>query len=347
MAERDWGPTPSKGIFLNSTSCCIRPAKSVLKAIVESAKACYNYPDPFKKKLLNSLSDYTGFDEENLFIGNGSDKVLRVIAECFIEKGDRVVVFNPSFPVFDSAVEMMGGKLEKLDLVEEKSFALPFERALAMVEKGGIKVVYIATPNNPTGNMLLNESQLRKLLASGVLVILDECYCEFSGATFAELVQEFDSLIVVRSMSKAFGMTGLRIGYSIASAEITRAFKRIENAIEIFNCSSVSLDAAVAALEEEDYYAHERKRVMKTGGRLAKDFEKMGISCAFGNVPFLFCNVSRVGGATAFARELEKQGVFVKAYSNFGDKFLRVSVPREKDFEKVVEAFENASRMVG
>ena len=340
MTERDWGPSPSEGIFLNSTACVILPPESVLQAIVASSKACFNYPDPYKKSLMRSLAGYTGFREENLFVGNGSAKILRVIAECFIENGDTVLAFNPSFSVFNSAVELMGGEIVELDLLEKQGFAIPFEQVFSLTREKNVKAIYLANPNNPTGNLLLDELPLRKLLETGVLVVLDECYCEFSGSSFSGLVREFDNLIVVRSLSKSFGMTGLRIGYSIASPEIMRLMTKVENAIEIFNCSSVSLDAAVAALGEQEYYSNGRARGMQLGAKLAGVLEKFGIKCSFQKTPFLFCHVSAVASASSFAKALERQNVFVKCYLDFGDKFVRIGIPGEKDFEKVAIAVE-------
>jgi histidinol-phosphate aminotransferase len=336
LPEFKWGDTPKDKIVLKWGECQIQPPQSVVEEIEFAGKNCFAYPDPQKNEAYAALEEYTGFPRENLLVTNGSDKLLRLIPECVIEEGDSLVSMSPTFPVIESAAELAGGITRKIPLEAGKGFKLPLERVLE--EAKDSKIVYLANPNNPTGNLLVkDEKNLRRILETDSLVVLDECYYEFSGISFAGLTREFDNLIVLRSLSKCFGMAGMRFGYSIASDGITKVLKRVEETVEPFDCSSISLAAGATALREVKYYEKERREIAGLRERLASELNSMGLECFASVSPFVFCGVSGISEGGNFAKRLEENGVVVKYYPNYGN-FVRFGIPREENFEKVVEA---------
>ena len=207
------------------------------------------YPDPEKinlrKLIAKSLKDNINY--ENIFIGNGIDGLIELVVKVFVEEKDEVLIPVPTFPAYIAAAELMGGVIKKCPL--EKDFSLDFKKFISKINKK-TKLIFLANPNNPTGNILLTPEKIEELLKkfSGILVV-DEAYFEFSGVTALPFIKKYDNLIVFRGFSKAYGLAGLRIGVAIASKEIVDFFKKSEGSSQVFAVNRIALAAARAVLK--------------------------------------------------------------------------------------------------
>ena len=169
------------------------------------------YPDPLQRRLRSALSDYTGFGTENIIAGAGSDELIDLLFRLFIEPGDAILDCDPTFAMYAFCARVAGGEVKLVQ--RDELFEIDMQAVRESIDER-TKIIFISSPNNPTGN-LATEEQTRALLDTGLIVVIDEAYYEFSGETVAGLISEYDNLVVLRTMSKWAGLAGLRIGYGI------------------------------------------------------------------------------------------------------------------------------------
>ena len=199
---------------------------------IESAGRCLNrYPDTLVK-LINKVSESKNIPERAITVVNGTDEAFRLLAETFIEPGNQCLMFPPTYPSIKPSIRLMQGHLLKVGLTEE--FMMPTVSMIAETITPRTKMIYLANPNVPTGNLIVDREQIIELLALPVIVVVDECYYELSEVSVSDLVFTHQNLIVLRSFSKTYGLAGLRMGYVIADENITFLLRHVETSIEPF-----------------------------------------------------------------------------------------------------------------
>ncbi|NOX71687.1 MAG: aminotransferase class I/II-fold pyridoxal phosphate-dependent enzyme [Candidatus Micrarchaeota archaeon] len=337
MEEISWGETP-KGIVLKWGENPFSPSEKVAKAVSDAVKNSNRCPDPLKKDAMKSLSKYTGVPPARILLVNGTDKAFRLLAETFIEKGDEVLSFSPSYMVIDSAVEMMGGKMIYSKL--NSAFEIYMKDALRKITEK-TKMIYICNPNNPTSNFIATDKDIRTFLETGKIVVVDEAYYEFSEKTCSILLEEFDNLIILRSLSKGFGLAGLRVGYVLSSEEIIKYMKKVEDTIEIFNIPMPSLAGAKAALDDAEYMKSQIKRIKMIKDELAERLKAFGITCLESKTSFLFIDLKQTGMTNAeFTKKMKENGIIVKdcsIYKDIESRYAHIGIPEENDMGNVMD----------
>lgn len=311
----------------------------VQEDIVKSLGDLNKYPYLYKE-LKEEISGYTAVDKNNSILLNGSDKAFRLIPEVFIEEGDESIVFEPTFPVLASGVKMMGGKVIEIPL--SKQFLLPSTSEIKSRVKERTKIIYIANPNNPTTNYITDNSQIEELLKMGIIVIIDEVYCEYGDRTALDLLKKYENLIILRSFSKTFGLAGLRVGYILTSDAISKYLKRVEETIEIFNVAQPALVGAISALKNIEKMKDNIYRVNLTKARLMSLLEEFGCVLMDSKTSFLFFKTEKLGISNEdFVRRMAEQKVIVKPtdlYKNVGKYWNHMGIPREEDFGRLEDA---------
>jgi histidinol-phosphate aminotransferase len=200
------------------------------------------YPLDLYDKLYESLSKYLRVGENNLLIGNGSDQIIELLL-TFIGSGKRVTLPTPTFSYFVSRCQLHGIKILKIPLLPESN---TFERRLFMSSAKNSQLVYLCSPNNPTGNQL-DRSIIQEILElKDVLVILDEAYVEFAKYSMTRSVEKYDNLVILRTFSKAFGLAGSRIGYFISNKRFSKFIRT--NVQSPYPVNSLSLALAISVI---------------------------------------------------------------------------------------------------
>lgn len=296
------------------------------------------YPSPTKQTLKEELAIYNKVMPGNIIPTNGSDEALELIAKVFIAEDDEVIMPLPSYPCFQSVSQMMGAKVVTVPL--EKDFSLDANKLLKTVTQK-TKIIWIANPNNPTGNLLLSEKQI-KYLAKKVncLLVVDECYFELGGITGATLIKTCPNLVVVRSFSKVFALAGARLGYLICNQEIASYLNRLQQTNQVFCVNRFAQAAAIAILRQPQLI----KKSVADFLSLKQSFE-----IKLTQLPELevvatkttFCLVKILADKTAaqIKEQLKKQNIFIKdcsIYAGFGKQYMYLGVPKEEYQQKVV-----------
>ncbi len=216
------------------------------------------YPDPYSADLRKALANYLGVEQKNVFAGNGSDEVIDLLIRIFVNTDEAVAVMEPAYGMYRVAADTAGVEVVSCDL--DKEFQIDLG---SLWDKLGpkVKIIFLCSPNNPTGNLMRPES-IREICSrfNGVVVV-DEAYIEFASApSLVKEIRAFKNLIVMRTLSKAWGLAGLRIGYAAADEAIIGYLDKVKPP---YNVNRVSAAIAIEALRNENVMTLTRKTVLE------------------------------------------------------------------------------------
>lgn len=324
--SRQYGLAPQSIVKLGSNENPYGPSPLVLRALREISPE--RYPEP--EELIESLSGYTGFPEESIVIGAGMDGVMDTLTRLFLEKGDRTFIPTPTFSYYEILTIMAGG--EPVFTPRGPDFEVAQE-----VPKD-VKMAFLCSPNNPTGNVSAEASVREILEGTEGIVFLDEAYVEFSQRSLLKLVREYDNLVVGRTMSKAFGLAGLRLGYAVAPQWIADQYRRAAPPFFGITCASVA--AAVAALSDLGFMRGCVEKVQSERERLR---EETGAHPSQAN--FLFLETKE--HSNVVAEKFLCRGIIIRDCRSFrgaGEHHVRVSVGTPEQDDRFLSAFREICR---
>ena len=294
----------------------------VTLAITEQLGQLARYPDGNGYYLKQALADFNDVSIDCLTLGNGSNDLLDILARSFVGTNDAIVYSQYAFVVYSMLAKMQGATGIE---VPAQRFGHNLEAMRQAVEDNpNTKIVFIANPNNPTGTLLTQEA-LREFVSnvpSKVLVVIDEAYIEYSPeSNNRALIDEFDNVILVRTLSKAYGLAGLRVGYALSSPYVADLLNRIR---QPFNVSSVALAAATAALKDQAYIDEVRKLNDGQKRWLSKQFDALGLGFVPSAGNFIMVDV---GDGSKVYQQLLEQGIIVRPLTGYGlPEWLRITV---------------------
>ena len=291
------------------------------------------YPSAYADELKHAIAGYSGVDASRIVTGCGSDDILDSAIRAFAEPGDRLALCAPTFAMIPIFARLNG--VETVTIPMTPAWDIDAE-ALARTEA---RIIYVCSPNNPTGTAA-SRVALEHLLAntSGV-IILDEAYAEFADEDHLDLVARSDRVLVVRTMSKAFGLAGLRVGYAVGAAPVV---SEVEKSRGPYKVSIAAERAAVAALTQDRAWVTERVADARLArARLAESLRALGLSPLPSQANFVLVPVRR---STPIARRLRELGVAVRAFEALpvvGDA-LRITAGPAPMMERLAVALEEA-----
>lgn len=324
-------------IKLASNENPLGPSQKVLEALKNAAKDIARYPDSSGFELKKALSEKLSVQSEQITLGNGSNDVLDLIARAYLEPGKSAVFSQHAFIVYPIAVQACGARSI---VTKAKNWGHDLN-AMADAVADDTKLLFIANPNNPTGTTV-SESSLVDFLdkvPADVIVVLDEAYIEFTdggdeSVDGIALLKFYPNLIVTRTFSKAYGLAALRVGYCVASPEITDVLNRVRAP---FNVNSLALAAAIAVLADDDYL-QEGRRVNSAGmEQLEQGFKALGLSFIPSSGNFITVEFDREAGE--IYQKLLHEGVIVRPVGVYEmPKHLRVSIGLEHENKALLDA---------
>lgn len=326
--------SPDKVIKLDGNENPYGCSEKVRRALADYAYY-HLYPDPEQRELRKALAEYVGVDPEQIVVGSGSDELIDLVLRLFLEPGDVVINCPPTFGMYSFSTGVCGGVVVNIPRRTDFSIdVLAVKRALT----DRTKVIFVASPNNPSGNVT-PENEVRDLLESNVLVVVDEAYFEFSGVTMVGLVKQYANLVVLRTFSKWAGLAGLRVGYGVFSVDIARNLMKIK---QPYNVNCAAQVAALESLKDMDYLrgivqamVDERERLFRELGR----FTWLRVYPSQAN--FVLCRVLN-GEAKKIHRELQHRGIFVRYFDVPGLRdCLRISVGKPEHTDALIAALDD------
>ena len=299
------------------------PSRKVIDAAQKGLSQLNRYADPKELEVLQKLlADYSGVPKKHIVLGAGSGLLLREIVKSF-SRGRKVIMANPSFFRTLQCARRFATKLIEIQL-RPPEFDLNF--AFVVKELSDPSLLVFGNPNNPTGKILMSKEVVEDVIKNeNALLVVDEAYYEFSGITFAGMVKKHPNLAVVRTMSKAFGLAGARVGYLIAGDDFLDVFPAFYSFLP-----QPCLYAAVEAVRDLDHMKKNVSLTVNERERVRGGLKQMGIEVYHSNTNFLLVKTD----ISNLARELKDRGVLVLDLSSkWLPGFIRVSVgtPKEND----------------
>jgi histidinol-phosphate aminotransferase len=290
------------------------------------------YPDPLHREIMGPLAKYAGVAQEHIVAGSGSDELIDLILRVFIEPGDKVINCVPTFGMYSFSTAVCGGKT--VTVHRSDGYEVDVAKVKAAIDSR-TKVIFIASPNNPTGNAT-PQADILKLLETGIIVVVDEAYYEFCGKTVARLVPEYPNLIVLRSFSKWAGLGGLRAGYGIFPSDIAELIRRIKIP---YNVNIAAMIAVRESLADKAYLLEKVNAIVAERKRLSDELKKQGLLSPLpSQANFILCKVVR-GDARRIKAWLDKRGIFVRYFATPQlENMLRVSVGKPEHTDALIEA---------
>jgi histidinol-phosphate aminotransferase len=279
------------------------------------------YPDSDANHLREKLASNLGLHKNQLLVGTGSDELLQIIINTFVSKNDTVLCPYPSFGMYAVFTRIAGGV--PIDVPLDENFAYNLDRFFHCVKKYAPKIVFLCSPNNPTGNLVNKEDILELLKGYNGIVVLDEAYVEFSGTSLIRELVEYPNAIVLRTFSKAFGLAGLRVGYLAANKELAEDLYRVKPP---YNISNFSQRAACIMLDHTDEIKERVSEIISSREEMFGSFAKSnGLKPYPSEANFILV---RFPDAKRIYNRLLENGILVRNFQNnvpLGD-CLRITV---------------------
>jgi len=312
------------------------PSPKALDAIRDSLSRVNRYPDAHAFYLKEKLARKLGVTPENIIPGNGSDEIIQLIAQTFLLPGEEVIMGDPTFSFYQIVVVAAGGREI---LVPLKNFSYDLIAMASRISEK-TKVIFINTPLNPTGTIILKDAfeDFLERIPPDVILVVDEAYGEYvtdrSYPDFLDYREAGKKMVVLRTFSKIYGLAGLRIGYGIADAYLISCLNKIRGP---FNTNLLAQAAAVAALDDDEHLKRSRA-VNEEGLRyLYGELATLGIECLPTQANFFLIRIGEHAGRLYEA--LLKEGVIVRVMSGGGlENYLRITVGLPSENEKFIQS---------
>ena len=327
------GEQPRDGGFtkLNTNENPYPPSPRVKAAIAEAVTDRLRlYPDPMSTELCRTAADLHGVDPGMILAGNGSDDILTIVTRAFIGEGDRAAFASPSYLLYSTLLQLQGGQAVTVPYSGDWKLD---RRALAVP---GLKLVYIANPDSPSGTAMPREEIAELLEMLDCPVVVDEAYGDFADPRFhsTPLLTHHHNLIVTRSFSKGYSLAGIRLGYLAARPEIVEHLVKVKDS---YNCDLLSQVAGAAALRDRAYLAETRAKVLATRGRLTAALRAMGYQVPDSQANFVWATGGPPARPTFQALKDRKILVRLMAYPGYPEG-LRITVGTDEEIDHLLVA---------
>jgi histidinol-phosphate aminotransferase len=315
-------------IKLNTNENPYPPSPRVLAAVREvlTGERLRKYPDPLGTAFRQAAARLHGVEPEAILIGNGSDDILTIVTRAFVPEGGLVVSPTPSYLLYRTLAEIQGARFRTVPYTAD--WRLPPRWPVPESH-----LTLIANPNSPSGTVI-PPGELEGLAdtLSGPLVI-DEAYVDFAEGSALALARR-PNVVVTRSLSKSYALAGIRFGYAVAAPALVRELIKVKDS---YNCDVLSLAAAVAALQDQDYLRQTRARILATRARLTQALERLGFAVCPSQANFVWCRRDDRPVLPLY-EELKRQQILVRymAYEGHGDG-LRISVGSDAEIDRLLE----------
>jgi len=341
VLSRRLGRAPSDIIKLDANENPYGPPPAALRAIA-GCGVLHIYPDPDQAALREAIAAWLGVPAGHVLCGAGADEVIDVLSRAFVQEGDAVVDLPPTFGMYRFEADVVGARY--LAVPRRPDFSIDVEAvARRVADDGRVKLVYVASPNNPDGS-LLDDAALERLLALPVVVVLDEAYVDFSQQpSRASWATSRDNLIVLRTFSKLAGLAGLRVGYGVFPLPVIRHLWKIK---QPYTPNVAASAAAVAALADPQHLRDTVGLIVAERERLRGLLSQLGWLRVYpSQANFLLCRIlDSDPQGLRLKLALEQRGILVRYFDKPGLRdCIRVSVGRPEHTDALVAALQECA----
>jgi histidinol-phosphate aminotransferase len=328
------GEQPRNGGFikLNTNENPYPPSPRVAPAIIGAlGERLRLYPDPVGTQFRMAAAALNGVEPEMILAGNGSDDLLTILTRAFVGPGSLVAYPTPSYILYRTLAEIQNA--QAIEIPFESDWSLDPGR----FARSGASLAFIANPNSPSGTMIRSERLGEIARALDCPLVVDEAYVDFADWSAVGLIATHPNLIVLRTLSKGYSLAGLRVGYLIAQPKIVEGLIKVKDS---YNCDTLSLVGAVAALEDQAYLVETSSKIRSSRARLTDALRKRGYLVPESHANFVWCTGGPPAEATYEALKAKKLLVRLMRYDEHNTG-LRITVGNDQEIDRLLEAMES------
>ncbi|MDI6453624.1 histidinol-phosphate transaminase [Peloplasma aerotolerans] len=287
------------------------------------------YPDSSAFELRKSIQEFIKVDHKLIIAGNGSSEMIELILKTFIEPKDRILSFEPSFSMYS-----IFSKIYFADYVavsSEPDFSLDMIKMIGLAKKLNPKVIFICSPNNPTGFKFDHSEIIELVQNTKSLIVLDEAYIEFSSDqdSLVSYVESFDNLIVLRTLSKAFGLAGARLGYLVSNQDIIHALNTVKSP---YNLNSITQFIGIQALKQVDKMIKFTNQIKQEKSVLDQKLSSLGLQTYSSEANFIFFKCEVID----LFKKLVERKILIRSFGGLLVGYYRVTVGTRAQNEMLI-----------
>jgi histidinol-phosphate aminotransferase len=331
MAAYTPGEQPREGTFikLNTNENPYPPSPRVFEALSAALTGdrLRKYPDPVGMRFRQTAGRVLGVDPDGILIGNGSDDILTILTRAFVPEGGLIVSPTPSYLLYHTLANLQGARFTTVSYKADWKLPYPWPARFA-------DLTFLANPNSPSGTTasLPEIDQVRANLR-GPLVV-DEAYADFAESNALDLLKRgAKDIVITRSFSKSYSLAGIRFGFAVGDPALIQQLYKVKDS---YNCDALSLVAAAAAIEDQEYFQTIRARILATRSRMEKALTNLGFNVCPSQANFVWCRRTDRPVKPIY-EELKKRNILVRYmnYERYGDG-LRISVGTDEEIDRLL-----------
>ncbi len=331
-------PQDDGWIKLNTNENPYPPSPRVAAAVTEACSGRLNvYPDPLASRFRKATSELFNVDPDWILPGNGSDEILTILNRTFVDPGELITFPYPSYTLYETLADIQGAVHERLLL--EPDWSWNIDRVRPQIERS--KLVFVPNPNSPSGNCWADET-IHELVPPNGIFVLDEAYGDFRDEPHQGDILHSDAgrrVVVTRTLSKSYSLAGIRFGFAVAHPDLISGMRKVKDS---YNCNPLSLAAATAAIEDQDWMFNNRRKIIATRNRLTTSLSKLGFETVKSEANFIWATHSKISHQKIY-EELKARKVlvrFMKFPESLGDTELtglRITVGTDDETDGFLE----------
>jgi histidinol-phosphate aminotransferase len=310
------------------------PTEWAVELAATAARSLNEYPGASYRPIREAVASSTGVGVEQVAVGAGIDELILLAGRAFLAPGARAAAITPTYPLYEISTLQVGAGFTRIP-ASPPDFAFPFDHVIDAARDAD--VTWLCVPDNPTGSRLGNEQIAAIIAATDGLVVLDAAYAEFAGDGWAEWVHRHHNLLVMHTLSKAYGVGGIRVGYGLGHPGLVDAIDAVRPPGSI---ASISVEVAMAALASPERMRGQVAAIAAERTRLGAELDRLGFRVLPSLTNFLLCEVGASAGPLGGA--LMRRGLVVRTYGDGGplEGYLRFTVRSRDEDDRLIRALE-------
>lgn len=322
-------------IKLNTNENPYPPSPKVLEAInKEIGEALRLYPSPTVDTLREEIGDLYGLTKENVFIGNGSDEVLAFSFMAFFEPGRKIRYPDISYSFYPVYAKLFNIPVEEIPLRDD----FTINPSDYFESEGG---VIFPNPNAPT-SLYLKLDAIKEILENNreKIVIVDEAYIDFAKGSAVSLLEKYDNLLIIQTMSKSRSLAGLRVGFALGSEELIEGLIRIKDSFNSYTIDRLAIAGATAAIRDKEYFEETTKKIIETREWTIKELEKRGFNVLPSQTNFLFATHPEKNAESLY-EQLKENNILVRYFNKPKiDEYLRITIGTDQEMQSFLDVID-------
>ena len=325
-------------VKLNTNENPYPPSPSVIEAVTKEISLLNLYPNPASMPLREKISQLLRLDKNQVIIGNGSDDLLNLCVRSFSDEDLKVGMLDPSYSLYKTLVNVQGTNLIKIPFVDDEFTFDPKE-----VSSSGANLFFLTSPHAPSGRSFSLKTLKKTAESFPGLLVIDEAYADFAAETALPLLNDFENVLITRTLSKSYSLAGLRLGFAMGNSSIIAQLDQVR---EVYNVDRLAQAAAMASLNDQNYFSNCLEKILEQRQWLTNQFEAMNWRTIPSSTNFVFTQPCAANGiigekiALSLFEFLSQRKILVRYFPDhpLTNTFLRISIGKPEEMTILMDS---------